>query len=147
MKFGEDPPPNLSTMADGGVPARLLAPQETAGAGAAAAAAAPAAAAAVRPTATSVNALVVWIDYADADGNWPGALSTGPGAHQPTAWSQGVWFLDDPLPLPIDHDRGDHSSDRSMAGAGQAGTIASVNASLDTLSGNLKVEVVPTAQQ
>jgi hypothetical protein len=143
MKFGEEPPPNLSTMADGGVPATLLPPRETT---TGAAVAAPAMAAAVRPKETSVNALVVWIDYADADDKWPLTLSTGPGAHQqPTAWSQGVWFLDEPLPLPIDH--GDDSSDSSMAGAGQAGTIASVNASLDTLSGNLKVEVVPNAQQ
>ena len=128
MQFGDTPPPNLATMADGGVPA-MLAPREGAGA-AAAATAAPAPRAA-----TAVNALVVWIDYADADGCWPAALSTGPGAHrQPTAWSQGVWFLDEPLPI-------DHNCSAT------GGAIASVNASLDTLSGNLKVEVVPATQQ
>ena len=83
------------------------------------------------------NALVVWIDYAHADGGWPAELSTGPDLRTggPTPWSQGISFLQAPFALPC-------------AEEGQqqrAGVVARVHAQLDTLAGGLKLEVVPLA--
>jgi hypothetical protein len=80
------------------------------------------------------NALVVWIDYAHADGGWPEELSTGPDIRNggPTPWSQGIRFLETPFDLSY-ADQGHNQS-----------IIARVHARLDTLSGGLKLDVMPT---
>jgi hypothetical protein len=132
LDFAAEPPATLSTPPDGALVS---------------AAAVEASAASRGDGSVSANALVVWIDYADAGGGWPSALSTGPESCSgaPTAWSQGVRFLETPLALPTGAATAAAGGRQQQQQQQQAGrdTIASVHAQLDTLGGGLKLEVLP----
>ena len=135
MNFSGDPPLTLSTPPDGAAVVATPTAASTA--------------ASDEHTATEVaagcnsgepgcicNALIVWIDYAHADGTWPAELSTGPDLHTggPTPWSQGICFLETPFVISC-----------AEKGQQQPGVIARVHAQLDTLAGGLKLEVVAAA--
>ena len=102
------------------------------------------------------NAVVLWVDYADADDGLPNTLSTGPDftrlqvlsatatpgveatAGGPTAWSQGVRFFERPLVM-----RPSVKNGAVRAGLQQdVKPIARIDVSLDVLGGGLQVDVV-----
>lgn len=137
MDFSSEPPQTLSTPPEG---AAVIATQTVAVASPGAnCTAVPGVARSMiggkaRESVCSCNALVMWIDYAHADGGWPAELSTGPDMRSggPTPWSQGIRFLEAPFDLP------------SVEQGQQQQIVARVHARLDTLGGGLKLDVAPT---
>lgn len=137
MDFSSEPPQTLSTPPEGAaVTATKTAAALSSGTSGTAAPDG------VHPTAggkstefvCSCNALVMWIDYAHADGGWPAELSTGPDMRNggPTPWSQGIRFLETPFDLPS----AEHGQEQQI--------VARVHARLDTLGGGLHLDVAPT---
>jgi hypothetical protein len=115
---GEAPPPVIATLEEGVAAIRRDCPLAIGGGGGA------------------VNAVVMWLDFADSDGAYPLPLSTGPAYDhdtlprgRPVPWTQAVYFLESPLSV--------------TTGGGVLGTV---HASLDTLSGGLEIDVRPPSR-